>query len=414
MAARSFAPFRHRGFRLRWIGAFVSNVGTWMETVALGYYVADTTGRATWSALLAVGAFGPIAVLGPVGGVAADRFSRRMLMIVTTAVSAVLALVLALGVWQGWAGPGVITVLALGTGCMNALGFPAFQASVPELVPPDEVVAATGLFAVQWNLGRVVGPVFAAVVIAIGGVEWALVANALSFAAVIVAVALVAEHPRERPPRQPVLSAIAEAFRYGAREPGLRSMYAVFLATLVIASPFIAFVPQIATQVLGGDETTTAVLYVVQGVGAVAAGVAMGSVAHRFGLRRTMVGALVLLAPAMVWYGVAPTLPFAAAGLLVVGALYLAAFSAFMAVTQERAPEVLRGRLLSVNNTMLGLVYPLAALVQGALADAIGLRAVTAGAGVALALVLIVGRWLRPGLTHAIDVPVAGTISAVT
>jgi predicted MFS family arabinose efflux permease len=210
------------------------------------------------------------------------------------------------------------------------------------------------------------------------------------------------------------VAAIAEAFRYGACEPGLRSMYLVFLTTLVIASPFIAFVPQIATQVLDGDESTTALLYVVQGIGAVVAGVAMGSVAHRFGLRRTMVASLVALAPAMVWYGVAPTLPFAAAGLLVVGALYLAAFSAFMAVTQERAPEVLRGRLLAMNNTLLGLVYPLAALVQGVLADAVGLRAVTAGAGIALAVVLIGGRWLRPGLTHAIDIPVAGTLSAVT
>lgn len=412
MASRSIAPFRHRGFRLRWIGAFVSNVGTWMETVALGYYVADTTGRATWSALLAVGSFGPIALLGPLGGVVADRFSRRTVMIATTSVSAVLALVLALGVGQGWAGPGAITLLALGTGCMNAIGFPSFQASVPELVPAEEVVAATGLFAVQWNLGRVVGPVFAAVVIAIGGIQWALVANAASFGAVIVAVALVAEPPRQRPPRQALLASIAEWFRYGAREPGLRSMYLVFIATLLIASPFIAFVPQIATQVLDGDERTTSVLYVAQGIGAVAAGVAMGSIAHRFGLRRTMIGALALLAPAMVWYGIAPGLPATAAGLMVVGALYLAAFSAFMAVTQERAPDALRGRLLAVNNTLLGLLYPLASMVQGALADAVGLRVVTAGAGVALGGVLLTGRLLRPGLTHPIDTPVAGTLQA--
>ena len=399
MANRSFAPFRHRAFRLRWFGAFVSNIGTWMETVALGYHVADTTGQSTWSALVAAGGFLPLALLSPVGGVLADRLSRRLVMIATTAVQFVIALTLAFGVGQGWATPAVIALLALCAGTMNALGFPAFQASVPELVPEEEIVAASGLFAIQWNLGRILGPAAAALVIWAGGVPWALAVNAFSFLAVIVAVSIVPDRRRELPPRTSMFASIAEGFRFGWNEPGLRAMYGIQVTTAFLAAPFIAFVPMVATEIFDGDELTTGMLVTCQGVGAVLAGAFMGSLNHRFGMRTVMVTAASLLAPALVLYGAAPTLPVAMIALFLVGALYLAMFTTFTAVTQTRAPASLRGRLLSVNNMLLGLLYPVGALIQGVLADRVGLRWVTAASGLGLLLVLVAGRLLAPGIT---------------
>jgi MFS family permease len=405
MANRSFAPFRHRAFRLRWFGAFVSNIGTWMETVALGYYVADTTGQSTWAALVAAGGFLPLALLSPVGGVLADRLSRRLVMVMTSAVQLVIALTLAVGVAQEWASPPVIALLALAAGSMNAIGFPAFQASVPELVPDDEIVAASGLFAMQWNLGRILGPAAAAFVIWLGGVPWALGVNAISFVAVIVAVSIVGDAPRDKPPRRSMLASIREGFRFGWNEPGLRGMYTIQIATAFLAAPFIAFVPMFATDIFDGDELTTGLLVTCQGIGAVMAGTLMGSVNHRFGIRRVLLGSAGLLGPALVVYGMAPTLPIAMLGLFVVGSLYLAMFTTFSAVTQTRAPASLRGRLMSVNNMLLGLLYPVGALLQGVLADSIGLRWVTAGSGVILLAVLLVGRVVLPGITAPLDEP---------
>lgn len=403
MVTRSLAPFRHRDFRLRWSGAFVSNVGTWMGTVALGYHVADVTGRNTWSAVVAVASFVPIALLGPLGGVWADRLPRKRVMMTVAVAQAVIAAAVAAGVDGGWAGPGTIAVLALLSGVANAVGFPAFQASVPELVPPEDVVAATSLFAVQWNLGRILGPLAAAVAIALGGIEAALYANAVSFLAVVVAVWLVPPHPPVPRPPQRVVASVAEGFRVGFTEPGLRAMFTAQIITIGIASPFIAFIPQMATNVLDGGELANSVMVTGQGIGAVAAGVAMGALSYRYGLRRVMVTAMALLSPAYVAYGLAPSVGAATLALSLLGAAYLTCFSSFTAIVQVRAPAELRGRLLAVSNTLLGLLYPLSSMVQGAVADSVGLREVTVGIGIVLALVLAALRAVRPRWSEPID-----------
>jgi MFS family permease len=405
MPSRSFAPFRHRGFRLRWSGAFVSNIGTWMETVALGYHVADTTGKSTWSALVAIGGFLPLALVGPIGGVLADRLSRRLLLITTAAVQMLIAVVLAVGVGQEWAGPGVIALLSLATGSMNALAWPAFQASLPELVPKDEIVAASGLFAIQWNLGRIIGPSLAALVIWAGGVPAALAVNAASFLAVIVAVALIPDAPRERPPRQAMLRSIGDGFRWGWNEAGIRVTWLVQVAAGLIAAPFVAFVPQVATQVFDGDEVTTGFLVTCQGVGAVIAGALIGVINHRIGLRRVLVGAVALIGPALVLYGLAPSVIVAGAGLFVVGGLYLMMFTSYSAVAQTRATPSMLGRVVSTNNMLLGLLYPLGAVAQGLIADRWGIRWVTVGSGVAMLVVVVATRVVRPGFSRPLDHP---------
>lgn len=403
MSSRALAPFRFRDFRLRWFGAFVSNVGTWMETVALGYYVADLTGRNTWSALVAVAGFAPIAVLGPVGGVWADRLPKKHVMMAVALSQAAIAAVLAYGVADGWAGPGVITLLALLTGVANAVGFPAFQASVPELVPEEQLVAATSLFAVQWNLGRIIGPLAAAIAIAVGGIELALYVNAVSFFAVVVAVWLGPRHPPERRAAQKVLASIKEGFRVGFTEPGLRTMFLAQILIVGITSPFIAFVPQMAKNVLGGDEVANSIMITGQGVGAVAAGVAMGPLTHRFGPRRVLTTAMAMLCPAYVLYGLAPSVAASTAALVLMGALYLTCFASFTAIVQTRAPAALRGRLLAVSNTILGVLYPLSSIVQGAIADQVGLRQVTVAAGLVVGGTLAAAAVLRPDWSAPLD-----------
>src|SRR6187402_2565825 len=181
------APLRHRSFALVWTGAFVSNVGSWMETTALSFYVADTA-EVSASGLVAAAGFLPTAFLAPVAGAWADRFDRRHILMTTNSVSMVIGAVVAVLVTRGDATPGWLAVCSLAAGCTSAIGFPAFQAVLPDLVPPDQLVAAIGLTSTQWNLGRILGPTAAAVAISIGGIGTALWVNAASFAAVIIAV----------------------------------------------------------------------------------------------------------------------------------------------------------------------------------------------------------------------------------
>ncbi|MGB8858017.1 MAG: dihydroxy-acid dehydratase [Ilumatobacteraceae bacterium] len=383
MPSASLAPFRSRAFRLIWTGALVSNIGTWMETVALGYYVAESTGKASWSAVVAAAGFLPGAVFGPIGSAMADRLRRRRVLLVGSITAGIIAAALAFWVGSGDATPAGIAAVAFLAGCVSAFTFPSFQTTLPTLVPDDQLVSAVGLSNAQWNIGRVVGPVFAAIAIAAGGIQAALWCNAASFLAVCVAVVLVPFH-QAHGERRPVFGALADGFRFARASPPMRAMLVRMIATIAIAAPFIAFVPQMATNVLGGGSNATSLLVTAQGVGAVVAAFTLGSVTRRLGLARVTSTALLALAPALIVYGVSPGLWLAVPALAVVGLAYGYAFISFAGVAQQSAPEALRGRVLAVNSFVLGVLYPVGSLVQGRLADAVGLRWVTAGSGLAL------------------------------
>lgn len=374
-----------------------------METVALGYYVADTTGRASWSAVVAAAGFLPGAVVGPIGSAMADRLRRRRVLAVGSLLASVIAAGLALWVGTGDATPAGIAVVAFVAGCVSAFTFPSFQTTLPTLVPPDELVSAVGLSNAQWNIGRVVGPAFAAIATAVGGIQAALWCNAASYMAVVVAVAMVSFH---QPPgeRRPVFGALADGVRFARSSPAMRSMLVLMVATIAIASPFIAFVPQMATNVFDGGSNATSLLVTAQGVGAVIAAFTLGTMSKRLGLSRVTFLSLAGLAPALVLYGVAPGIWLAAPALVLVGLTYGYAFISFAGVAQSAAPEALRGRVLAVNSFVLGVLYPVGALVQGRLADVVGLRWVTAGSGVLL-LVVVAARALRLGRTDRELVP---------
>ena len=367
-----------------WAGALLSNIGTWMESVGLSYHVARTTGKASWLALVGAAAFLPNGVLGPIGSAMADRWSRRRMLIVGNALSAVVAAILAVWVGGGTATPLGIAGLSFVAGCIGAFTFPSFQSTLPDLVPREHLVAAVGLSNAQWNLGRIIGPSLAAVVISIGGIGAALWCNSISFFAVIIAVALV-KVPHRHGERRPVFGALADGVRFAMAHPVMKRMLAVMVLTIGVASPFIAFVSQMATNVLHGDARATSVLVTAQGIGAVGAAFTLGTMTKKYGVNTVMFVGVGVLSPALVAYAVAPRLWLAAAMLTVIGLSYGYAFTSFASITQQSAPDEMRGRVLAVNFMVLGVLFPVGALVQGQIADAIGLRWTTAGSGVVLA-----------------------------
>jgi MFS family permease len=372
-----------------WGGALVSNIGTWMETVALSYYVADTTGKPSWSAVVAAAGFIPAAIVGPVGSAMADRLDRRRVLITTNALAALIAAILAVWVGHGDAGPAGIAALSFVAGAVAMFGFPSFQTALPDLVPREHLVAAVGLSNAQWNLGRILGPAFAALAMTFGGISTALWCNVVSFGAVIIAVS-AAKLPHRVGVRRPIFAALADGARFARHHAGMRRMLALMIATILIGSPFIAFVSQMATNVFGGTARATSLLVTAQGIGAVTAAFTLGGLTQRLGVWRLLTGAVLLLGPALVLYAIAPELWMAAIGLAFVGLLYGYCFTSFAGVAQQSAPDEMRGRVLAVNSFVLGLLFPVGTLIQGALADAAGLRWVTAASGVTLLAVALV------------------------
>jgi MFS family permease len=404
----SFAPFRHSAYARLWTGAFVSNIGTWMETIALGTYVQDLTGQAAWTGTVAAASFLPIAFLSPLGGALADRFPRRQLMMITSLFQMALASLLTVLFVVGEPSAPMITVIALGNGVAAALGFPAYQAILPDLVPVEDLPGAIALSSAQYNLGRVIGPVIAGLTIYLGGYAWAVGINAASFLAVVaVLFTLHLPPPAASARAEKLMRAIVDGFRYVRAEPGLRITALAMCLNTFLAAPFIALVPAMALEVLDSGSSGVSVLVAAQGAGAVLMAFSLGSLVQRFGARRVLMVLMGALPFALVAYAVAPVLALSAVALFVVGLLYLGALSSFTTIAQLRVPSEIRGRVLAVFTVILGSLYPLGSVIQGKVADHIGLRTTTIGAAALIALVMLATRAIRPGITDAIDVGVA-------
>jgi len=395
VALSSLQPLRRRNFALIWSAALVSNVGSWMQTVAVGALVTEATGKSAWTGIVAAAAFIPIGIFAPVGGALADRVDRRRYFIGTTIGETFFAILLAVAVATGNAEPWLVTVLVFCGGVLTALGFPAYQAIIPELVPKEELLAAMSLGSAQFNMGRVVGPALAGVAILAGSYSLVFALNAASFGAVIIALFLsrFAERPHE-PEKTRLRSQIVAGFRGAMAEPGCRLAITLIGITALLISPFIALIPAVAINVLHKGARGTSVLVTAQGIGAVAGALALAPLANRYGRRQVMVADLALVLPAtIVVYAAAPSLWTAAAALVAVGAAYIGVLSGLMTVVQLRAPDHLRARILSLYMVALGVVYPIGAVIQGKLGDEFGLEAVVIAAAALFAgiIALILG-----------------------
>jgi MFS family permease len=404
----SLAPLRHRPFAMFWTGAFVSNIGTWMETVAVGILVTEATDQAGWAGLVAAAGFAPSALLGPFGGAIADRFSRKRILLITTAAQTLLAALLFVLALRGDPEPAIVVLIVLGTGCANALGFPSYQSILPDLVPPDELVAAVGLSSAQWNLGRVVGPALAGIVITAGGERWgfalAFAVNTISFLAVILVVAaLRLPGPRLAAHTTSIIRSIGHGFAFAWEERGLRTIVIYMAFNSLLAAPFIALIPPMAIKVLDAGDAGTSALVAAQGVGAVTMALLLGTLAKRYGSRGLLAAAIWLLPFALIAYSLSPGIVAAVVFIFFVGALYLGTLSSFTSVAQLRAPTELRGRVMSVLMVLLGSLYPIGSIVQGWLSDEIGQRVTQMAAAVAMLVVLAILRVVFPHYLRALD-----------
>ena len=409
LSVDSLRPLRRRNFALVWSAALVSNIGSWLQTVAVGVLVTELTGQARWTGLVAAAAFVPIGVLSPVGGAVADRLDRRALLLWTTVGETVFAALLAVLVGTGSATPLGVTALVFAGGCMTALGFPAYQAILPDLVDRDDLLGASSLSMAQFNLGRVVGPALAGAVLVAGSYTWAFALNAVSYGAVIVALLFVRLPPPPPSDEPPGLRARIVAGMRGARaEPGCRTAILTIAVAALLLSPFIALIPAVTLKLFGKGEAATSLLIAAQGVGAVVGALSLASLARRYGRRRLLVANLVVLPFLLAGYAAAPTVTVAAVALLAVGAAYVGMLSGLGTVVQLRAPAALRGRILSLYMVALGTVYPLGAVVQGAVGDRFGLRTVTAAAAAVFLVVVVAAGLLRPDLVAALDDPPSG------
>jgi MFS family permease len=374
---------------LVWGSGLFSDVGTWVQLIVVGSLVAKNTGSALYTGLTALALFTPQGVCAPIGGLLADRYDRRKVfagaLCLQGGATAVLAIVLAAGVRQ----PLILSAIIVFSSTGGALGQPAYQAMLPDLVPPEELMAMVALSIYSWNGGRIIGPVLGTILVATVGAAWTVGFNAATFVAMAIAVSLLRRS--FLPPHAGRTEGIIERLRDGVRATravaGCRySIMIVMILNLAVA-PFMGLIPIYVREAFHGGTGLTGTFSALQGGGAIAGGLLFTVLAHRFGRGQMVLLAMSWLITAFALYALAPTAVFAGVVVACMGAGSASVFTACLSVIQRDAPAAERGRILSIMHAANGFFYGIGVLWISVLGDWIDLRtAFLASAGLAMAL----------------------------
>jgi MFS family permease len=270
MIRRAFSSLKIRNFRLFMAGQLVSNVGTWCQAVALGWLVYTLTGSGTALGTVTAVQFVPALFLSMWGGLLADRFDKRKLLVVTQTAQAGLAAVLAGLVLSHHIAEWEVYVIAFLLGSVTAIDMPTRGSFVTEMVGTSDVANGVALNSVMVNLSRVIGPAFAGVLIKWAGLGWCFTFNAVSFGAVIAG--LLAMRPRElhsAPPPMRAKRQVREGFIYAWRTPELRAILLVVAVVGTFAMNFPVVLAVLAKQVFHGGSGIYSILSAVLAIGSV-------------------------------------------------------------------------------------------------------------------------------------------------
>ena len=379
---RTFRALRLYNYRLFFVSQVVSMSGTWMQSVAQAWLVLQITGSGVDLGITVGLQFGPVLVLGAWAGALADRIDKRRLLMATQTAAALFALILAaltfadvVTIWMIW-------VLAGLTGVAVALDLPSRQSFVFEMVGPDDLANAVGLNAVTINSSRIVGPAIGGLLIAAVGVASCFLFNAVSFIAVIVALAMM--RTAELRPSKPVRrrpGQVREGLRYVWRTPELRIPLAMLAVVSTLAYNYSVVLPLLTKDVYGRGGGAYGALSAAMGVGALAGALLMASRARPS--RRLLVTSafafgvvtvLLAFAPSYLW-GMALLVPMGAAGVLFI--------STVNSLLQLNADDAMRGRVMALWAVVFLGSTPIGGPLTGLIVRGFGVRAAVAVGGVA-------------------------------
>ena len=399
--ARVAGALTHRNFRILWLAALGSTIGTWMQKFAQSLLVYDLTGSKFFLGIDDFLSQLPILLFMLIGGVVADRHDRRWLLTGSQYVQAFSAFMLALLVWNGSITVWFIFALSFIAGCGQAFGGPAYQALIPSLVPRRDLPNAIALNSTQFNLSRVLGPGVGVGIVSTIGLAACFAVNGLSF--FIVVVALTALHlPAHTPSAdRRALGVELQSGLFYVRDNRLMMTLTILVGvSTFLAMPILTMLPAFATEVLTGTgtpESRLSMLMASQGLGAILGALIVGTVDTRKHMGRLLLSVQIGLGLLIAAFALSTSLLLSLALLFVGGILFMALFSISFSLVQLTVPETLRGRVVSIYMVALRGGGPIGGLVAGALADRFSASSVMAVNGAVLAVVAAWFLFVRGG-----------------
>lgn len=411
-ARTTFRSLRIRNFRLLFYGQIVSQIGTWMQMIALEWLVLRITNSGLAIGLVAAFQFAPVLLFGAWAGVIIDRVNKRKLLYLTQSASTVLALVIGVLALASDLSVGVVYALAAALGIITAFDNPARKAIVTETVVHDEIPNAVSLNSAAMNGARIVGPALAGVVITVLSPAWCFLANAASYVAVLVALVMMRDAEMHVPEVIPKAKGqIREGMRYVRQNAELWVPFVMVTLVATFAFNYRVILPLMATRNFHSGAGIYTVLYSLMAVGSL-----FGTlyVAHRATVdNRFLTLSAVLTTGAIVGLVVAPTVLTAAVACLAIGATSMAFMAGANSALQLYATPTMRGRVMALYSVVFLGSTPIGGPVVGWISQAMGARTGAAVGAVATALAVLMGlRSLRhrrsPDLDeHAGDAPLA-------
>ena len=365
---------RNRNFRLFFFGQLVSNSGTWLQNVAQGVLVLQLTHRSFMVGVTSAALFLPVLLLALLGGRLADRIDRRRLLVGSQIPAMAATGVLAVLAATGHATVAAVIAVAALVGVQYAVSIPTMGALIPALVEREQLGQAIGLNSVTYNVGRVIGPIVSTAAIAALGFGWAFGINSLSFVVLIAALLLLRIEPSERGGREG--GSIGDALRLSWRNPRLRVMLAAVAAVSIAADPVVTLSPAFAHDVFDRSAADAGLVVAGFGIGAIASAVLLARAFRTPATTRVrfLRPAMFLFAGGLAAFAWVQSFWPAMAALVVGGIGYLAASTTWTTALQEEVDDRMRGRIMGLWTIAFLGSRPLAALIDGGVADLAGPR----------------------------------------
>lgn len=391
MIERILAAFRYRDFRLMWMGACVSSIGTWMQRLAQSWLVLELSKSPFWLGVDAFLGEAPVFTFALIAGVVADRIDRRRLLIMSQLVQMTcaftLATLFALGKAQVWH----ILSLSFVVGTAQSFGAPAYQALLPSLVPRDDMPNAIAMNSIQFNLARIIGPVLGGWALQHLGAAWCFGVNGISYIAVIISLLSIGAPFLPGPSSESLLEGMKSGLGFMRKQTGILSLIVLAFLMTSLGIPIVTFLPVFARDVFKGGIGTFTTLQAVEGVGAITGALLVAARGRGKRLGRDAVIALTALGVFVTAFGLSRVFPLSLVFVFFGGVALISCFAMVSSLVQLVATDEMRGRVMSVYNIAFRGGMPIGSLAAGYLIPIYSAPAVVSMAGF---LLVILGFYL--------------------
>jgi MFS family permease len=385
---RTFFSLKYADFRLIWLGGWFSNVGTWIQNVALGWLVFKLTGSSVSLGIVNFSATIPVFFLSFYAGVIADRLTKKWIVFWGNFFPMIFAFMLGYLVQSNTVNMPWIIVLSLAAGIATAFAFPAWQAMISEVVPKKDLMNAVALNSVQFHASRMLGPALAGYLVSELGMSWAFYANALTFLAVLAALVFINpsyQHESRHSSRGNWIAEVIEGFKYLKEMKSLLWYISIVGLIGVFGISFQGtLMPIYAGKVFKVGAKELGFMASANGLGGLFGALLVAWLSGRIKAERLLLLTVPMSGIGVVLVSAAPTISFSLLAFFVAGLFFLATNSTLNTLLQSSVENRFRGRVMSIFVWLFMGIAPFGALLAGWLGKAVGVRGAIAVGGLAI------------------------------